>query len=84
MDFGQNLDSKSYDKVCMYVSIQVCKYVSMQVCKYASMQVCKYASIHIYASMLVCKYAHICKGFQKIPYPNLTYFTLLTLLIKAK
>ena len=47
MDFGQILDSKSYD--------QLCKYSSMQVCKYASMQICTYASMHIYTSMLVCK-----------------------------
>ena len=47
MDFGLILDSKSYDQVCKYVSIQVCKYAGMQVCKYASMQVWRYTHVYI-------------------------------------
>merc|ERR1712030_64673 len=60
------------------------KYASMKVCKYAYIQVCKYANMQVCTYMQVCKYAHIYNGFQKIPYPTLTYFILLTLLIKAK
>ena len=41
MDFGQILDSKSYDQLCNYASMQVCKYVYMQVCTY--MKLFKYA-----------------------------------------
>ena len=31
MDFGQILDSKSYDQVCKYASMPVCQYARMQV-----------------------------------------------------
>ena len=60
MDFGQILDSKSYDQVCNYANMQIWKNASMQymqVCKYASMQVCTYMQICKFASMQVCKYA---------------------------
>merc|ERR1712208_81819 len=45
-DFGQILDSESYEQVCMYAHMHI--YTSMQVCKYASMHI--YASIHKYAT----------------------------------
>ena len=45
MDFGQILDSKSYDPVCKYASMQVCTYASMHICTY--MQVCKYAQPYL-------------------------------------
>ena len=54
MNFGQFLDSKSYDQVCKYVSMQVCKYASIQV--YASMQAFTDKQVCKYASMQVCKY----------------------------
>ena len=31
MDFGQILDSRSYDQVCKYISMQVSKYASIQI-----------------------------------------------------
>ena len=31
MDFGQILDSKSYDQVCKYASMPVCQYARMRV-----------------------------------------------------
>jgi len=42
-NYDEVLDSKSYDQVYKYASLQVCKYAIMQVCKYTSMQACKYA-----------------------------------------
>ena len=41
MDLGEILDSKSYDPVCKYVSMQVCKYASIQI--YAN----KYGAIYM-------------------------------------
>ena len=52
MDFGQILDSKSYD----------------QVYKYASMQVCKYVSIHIYANKREAIYMSAVAAFFGIVY----------------
>ena len=52
MDFGQIFNSKSYDPVCKYASMQVCTYI--KICKYTSVQVCIYIQICKYASMQVC------------------------------
>ena len=52
MDFGKILNSKSYNQVCKYASMQLCTYAhSMQVCKYTSMLI--YASMQVYATMQV-------------------------------
>ena len=42
MDFGQILNSKSYDQ-----TKQVCKHANMQVFKYAYMKVQKYRSVQV-------------------------------------
>ena len=47
MDFGKILDSKSYDQICMYASMQAWNYASMHV----------YASMQVFTYMQVCKYA---------------------------
>ena len=67
MDFSEILDSKSYDQVCNYVS----------------MQVCKYASIHIYANKCEAIYMSAVAAFfiwTRVGGPTFLNFSIFILL----
>ena len=58
MDFGQILDSKSYDQVCKYASMPVCQYARMQVytCLYKKLNKKKERAVHILACEIFGSY----------------------------
>ena len=56
-DFGQILDSKSYDQVCKYPSMPECQYARMQVytCLYKKLNRNKDGPVHILACKIFLK-----------------------------